>query len=266
MRLNKLGLATGVSILGVLSGSQTSAGEIELSSGIEYFSWREYISSCPETLEERGPRVFIGLEQTNSSYQGWDLGIKGRGYAGLVYYDGFDITCAPLAATTSYFGLSAEAGAIRWLSNESAENSIPRIGLKMGLGFDTWRRSILASGGYSEDYFIGFGRIGLAAAKGENWSAEVGAKYPFSTNEVAYLTGVGYSADARLNPKAEYSFFASVKFVPASGPYTWLFYYDSYRFKESNSVPISGCPVNPCSVYQPTSHQDTFGVSLTFKH
>jgi len=266
MQFNRSVLAAAFTVFTILSESRADDRDFELSSGIEYFSWREYISSCPQTLEERGPRFFVGLDKTNRDYAGWDLGLKGKAYVGLVYYDGFDISCSPLAATTSYLGVTAEADAIRWLNSESSETSFPQVGIKLGLGFDTWRRTILASGGYSEDYVVGFGRLGLAAARGNAWSAEAGVKYPFTTSEVAYLTGVGYSSNASLNPKGNYSYFANLRFQPPESQYTWLIYYDSYRFDASDSVPISACPSTPCSVYQPTSHQDTVGVSLTFNH
>ncbi|MEE8388559.1 MAG: hypothetical protein V3R65_08280 [Acidiferrobacterales bacterium] len=245
----------------LLSGSPLKAADYQLGAGVEYFSWREYIATCPRILEERGPRFFLSLNEVDHEPGKWDYRFQGKVYAAAVLYDGFYQNCAPLTATTTYIGAIAEAGITRWLGEPSPRQRLPQLGINFGLGFDTWRRTIVTSGGYSEDYAIGFARLGLAAKRGKDWSAQAGIKHPFSTYEVAHLQAAGFSSDAVLRPKGAYSYFANIKYQP-SRRYTLLIYYDGYRFNASDSVPISGCPTSPCAVHQPTSHQDTVGFTL----
>jgi hypothetical protein len=243
-------------------GALAQADDSQWGAGVEYFSWREY-TSCPQTLEERGPRFFLGLDGANHEYQNWELSFQGKLYAALVVYDGFTQSCVPLTANTSYIGVTGNASATRWLAEVPLEGRRPRIGIRMGLGLDTWRRTIIASGGYSEDYIIGFARVGFAAEHGNAWTAEAGVKRPVSTYEVARLQAAGFSSDAALRPKGDYSYFASIKYQ-SSPKYNVKIYYDSYRFNRSDTVTIGSCPPSntACSVHQPTSHQDTIGFTV----
>ncbi len=229
------------------------------SAGAEYFLWHEYIGSCPQALEERGPRVFLRYDDANQDNPDWELDWQGEVYGGLVVYDGFNQVCSPLLGTTGFFGASGEADAIRWLS---AQSGWPRFGLGAGLGIDTWRRTLMVSGGYSEDYAIGSARLGLTAKRGEHWSAWAGIKQPFATYEVAHIAATGFSSDASLQPKGVLSYFAKLKYR-FSAKANLAFYYDSYRFNPSDAVTIASCPPSStsCLVHQPESHQDTFGFS-----
>lgn len=240
-------------------GAQAQADDYQWGAGVEYFSWREY-TNCPQTLEERGPRFFLGLDGVNHKNQNWELSFQGKAYAAFVVYDGFTQSCVPLTANTSYIGVAGEASATRWLAEAAPASRWPQMGLRMGLGLDAWRRTIVAAGGYSEDYVIGFARLGIAARRGDDWTAEAGIKHPLSTSEVARLQAVGFSSDAVLQPKGDYSYFASIKYQ-SSPKYNMKIYYDSYRFNRSDSITIGSCPPSniACSVHQPTSHQDTIG-------
>jgi hypothetical protein len=230
--------------------------------GAEMFFWHEYIPSCPQLLEERGPRFFLGYEGRHHDVGDWELGWKGRAYGGVVVYDGFNQSCSPLGGNSNYIGLNGEAEARRWFAEPAPGSSWPRLGIGTALGLDTWRRTISVPGGYSEDYAIGFARLSLEAKRGKRWSARAGIKQPVASYEIARLGAIGFSSDAFLHPKGAVSYFAHLDYrSSASSDVT--FYYDSYRFSPSDSVPIASCPPasSACSVHQPRSQQDTVGVS-----
>lgn len=247
-------------ILLLSSTGLSHAGEGNWGAGVEYFYWREYVDSCPRSLEEMGPRFFTGYDYVSSDYQNWDLGFQGRLYGAVVVYDGFSQSCTPLAARTNYIGASGELSATRWLIGASAINGRPDIGLMAGLGFDRWRRTIVATGGYSEDYLIGYIRLGLAAKQNNHWSLHAGVKHPFSIYEVAHLSEAGFSSDPELQPRAALGYFADIRYRQ-SEKYTIEIYCDSYRFGRSNDVTVSSCPPSytTCAIHQPTSHQYTVG-------
>lgn len=245
----------------VLSGALAQAEDFRGTAGVEYFSWREYIPSCPRVLEERGPRFFAGLEGSVGDHPARDVRLQGIFYAARVLYDGFDQFCQPLMAGTGYLGLTGELDATHWPGAAPSHSRMARFGLNLGLGADIWRRTIIAAGGYSEDYVLAYTRLGLAAKRGDRWTAAAGVKYPFLTHEVAHLRETGFSSDASLTPRGDYSLYANIRYqVP--GRNTFLIYYDSYRFNASDPVSIGACPTLPCSVHQPTSHQDTVGLSV----
>jgi hypothetical protein len=238
------------------------ATQAHWSAGAELFSWREFPTNCSQTLQEIGPRAFIRYDDRKQDSSDWDLSWHGTVYGGVVAYDGFTQTCTPLTAGSSYFGTRGEAAAIRWLAAPAAGSAWPRFGIDTALGADVWRRTIITSGGYSEDYAIGYARLGLAAQRSRNWIVRVGIKDPFATQEIAHLAANGFSSDPLLHPKGTISYFADLqyRFSPAA---QLTFYYDSYRFDASDMVTVNSCPPSgsPCSVNQPRSWQDTFGVS-----
>ena len=240
----------------------TLATQPHWSAGAELFSWREFPTNCPQTLQEIGPRAFIRYDDRNRSGGDWDLSWHGTVYGGLVAYDGFTQSCTPLTAGTSYFGTRAEVAATRWLAAPAAGSAWPRFGIDSALGADVWRRTIITPGGYSEDYAIGYARLGLAAKRGRNWIAHAGIKDPFASQEVAHLAANGFSSDPSLQPKGTVSLYANLAYHFSAASHV-TFYYDSYRFDASDMVTVSSCPPSnsPCSVNQPRSWQDTFGVS-----
>jgi hypothetical protein len=238
------------------------ANDPHWSAGVQLFSWREFPGTCPQVLQEIGPRMFIRYDARKHSGSDWDLSWHGTVYGGFVAYDGFTQTCVPLTDSTSYFGTRGEVDAIHWLAPPATGSAWPRLGVDTALGADVWRRTILAPGGYSEDYGIAYARLGLAAKGERTWIARAGIKDPFATQEIARLGAIGFSSDPSLQPKGTISLYANLRY--RFSPMAHLtFYYDSYRFNASDMVTVNSCPPSnsPCSVHQPRSWQDTVGVS-----
>lgn len=245
----------------------TSADSYEWGVGSEYYSWREFKTDGSRLLEERGPRFFVSLDAFNRESKRWDYGFHSRVYGALVLYDGQTQLGNPLVAETSYFGLDTEIDFTRWLRTRNQGVSGRGWAARMGVGYDFWMRNIIAPGGYIETYAITYARIAAVYQPSRTWSSQLGVKYPFATYETAGITRVGFSSDPILHPKGKASLYASVDYQ-LDEKTRLIFYYDSYRFAQSDLVTVPSCPPpspSPCQVYQPTSHQDTLGIRVNYR-
>jgi hypothetical protein len=145
-----------------------------------------------------------------------------------------------------------------------------RMGLEFvaGLGHNYWERNILPD--QQEDYSLVFVRLGLnldrRAARG--WFGGGGLKLPIYVSENAHFDELGFDQNPRLEPEGRWSLYAQAgyRFSPA---WSLIGYYDSYRFKESESTPfirhpfIEACNLG-CSFRQPQSRMATYGVRLRY--
>lgn len=237
--------------------------------GSEYFNWREYDGSGTRLLEESGPRYFLGLESENAVSPEWVYGLRGRLYLGRVGYDGQTLATPPVAVATDtdYSGWSAELDFTRRFLAEASDTSGDHWGVRLALGFDSWRRNIRDTAtayGYEERYGIGYGRLGAVYTSARGWSVQGGVKLPLVTGETVGWSRFGYD-DPILRPKPDYSLYATASY---RFDQHWSVggYYDSYRFKQSDTEPltVNGIP-SGWSVYQPKSQQDTIGLYLQYR-
>ncbi|HKQ31371.1 MAG TPA: hypothetical protein VJS66_08810 [Burkholderiales bacterium] len=237
------------------------AEELDLRFGIENFRWREYNASGGRLLEEKGPRVHVGVDWRAPI--GNDdkllLDVSGTFYFGHVDYDGQACTlagtCRPYQSDADYLGAQGRVLFVRRFGDVSG------FELFGGGGLDMWQRDIdgdTTVSGAIENWYVFY----AAAGVGSYWrgpavrgNARIGVKYPFYTEEYPD------SYDVTLNPEGRPSLFAQLKFdfMNGSRPSWGLgIYYDSYRFDESDQE-RDGSVI----VWQPESRQETIGVFAT---
>jgi len=247
-------------LLLLLAAGSVQADDLQVTFGSEYFSWREYDGSS-KLLEETGPRYFIGLEAENTQGNDWVYGLRGRLYTGRVDYDGQTMSGTPVTTDTDYSGWSAEFDFTRHFVGTQPSTAVDYWGLKLALGYDMWLRNIRDRGsvyGYEERYDVGYGRLGAVYTTGSGWSMQGGLKLPLFTAEEVGLSRFAGLEDITLKPKPDYSLYASVNYR-LDGRWSVGGYFDSYRFKSSDTDSLYGV------FYQPKSQQDTIGFYLNYR-
>lgn len=246
----------------------TEKPEASVQFGLQNFSWSEYDSTGAKLLKENGTRFAIGAALDNFQHVGSGplYSVNGKIYLGVVDYDGQTQSGLPVTTDVSYFGLNIEAqGGYRFGQ---------RIGLDIfgGLGADRWQRSIAngtasngtTASGYDEYYTIVYGKAGLGffhLLNGWRYLLQGGVKMPFYASEHVDL-GDGVN----LQPKPKPSAFANLQFDFGSGRHNrfgFAFYYDSYRFDESDPELLTFGNVTFLAL-QPRSQMDVYGLRLSY--
>lgn len=248
-----------------------AAESLTLGGGVEYFRWREFAPlTGQELLEESGARYFVNLDASRPIGQGdWVYGFHGRVYSGSPHYDGQYQDGTPAESTTDYSGASAELDFSWHLASRSSADPRRFWSVRYALGVDVWRRNILGPGGYLERYSLIYGRIGFAFEPQQRWGGYFGVKLPLTVDEKVDFSSFGLD-DPRLHPQGDFSLFAQIH--RRVGRYWQVnLYYDSYRFKRSGDVLLTqgGVPVVDINneyvpVFQPESHQDSYGIGLAY--
>ncbi len=245
--------------------------EASIDGGVEYFRWQEFDSRGRRLLTEQGPRYVLEAFLGNRLRQGRLplYGIKLRGYAGDVDYDGQDSNGIFTSSDTTYRGWGAELqGGYRF--PVTATFSLDAL---LAAGVDDWRRDIDNSinanggavGGFTEDYTVYYGRLGLGALWSAGWAdhyLQAGAKRPWSISEDPGALNI------TLSPGEAWSAFVSyeVRFrrLGLGRPFV-RFYYDSYRFRKSSSERVSlAPPFGSGFVNQPETDLDVLGFGLGY--
>lgn len=237
------------------------AAPVDISGGVEHYVWQEYDSGGSKLLKESGQRLFVAVEAENQVSNRWTYGFRGRIYSGTVDYDGQSLTSTAHSTDSDYDGVAITAdftGRFRGMTEEYSD-----WGLRFAFGGEAWRRHIRSQGtvsGYTEEYAVAFGKLGLAYIPAQGWQGEVGAKYPFSVEE-----DVDIYDDVSLSPKGAFSLYGRVGYN-FNQRWSVKGYYDSYRFNASDPEPLTnnGVPVGPEPIVQPESKMDTFGISAGF--
>lgn len=255
-------------LLAVLAAGTAQAGTDRTSIGIgaEYFTWREYGDSGARLLKETGPRVVATLEVDRVQDGRWEYGFRGRLYSAKVDYDGQAMeTGEPVATQTDYSGASMEMTFTRF-GGDGVGGRSPWF-FRFGFGLDAWRRNLLDSGavsGYVERYSTAYYRFGPGYGDSSRWDLWGGIRLPFWTRETVGWSRFGYD-DLHLEPQGDFSLFASLRYRMA--PHWDLHaYYDSYRFKKSDSEAetINGVKTGNL-LRQPESQQDTVGAYVAYR-
>lgn len=261
---------TVATLLFVITLPASSAEQLRVTFGSEYFAWREYTNGS-RLLKETGQRYFIGLRADSDLHNSWNYNLASRIYLGRVDYDGSTMADELHTTDTDYLGWSAELGMMRSFPLAATEHE-SALGFRFGIGYDRWQRKLLDKQnpylgrevyGYTEDYQVGYGRLGAVYSLGGDWELQGGVKIPFYTSEDVGLGRVGYDSDVSLRPKPDYSLYASINYR-LSGRWDLGGYYDSYRFRQSDSVSVTSSGTL-YKVYQPKSQQDSIGLFLNYR-
>jgi len=241
------------------------AMDFRISGGSESFTWGEYDTNGNKILDETGLRHFIAFDADSWIDSQWQSDFGGRVYSGTVDYDGQTQSGTAVTTDTDYDGIQFEAGFNYYPETAGQlDRNSGRLGIRMAVGADNWRRSILGSGGYMENYSGTYGRVGAHFGGAGFWSFNLGVKYPFAVSESVGLKDIGYASDVTLHPQGRFSVYGDLS-LRFSRSWGMSLYYDSYRFAKSDpeSVysPIDSVTYN---VWQPESRMDIFGAKLSF--
>ena len=242
--------------------SNVAHAESSIGGSIENYQWQETITGSPLSPKEAGLRYAVNIKWTQDGDHGLLLGYRGRLYAGRVHYDTFlQSTNAPVATSTQYGGITHEGQ----LSYRTDAN-IYKLDFVGGAGLDTWQRSIDNNGfNQIEDYLIIYLRAGInleKPASGAGWHGAGGLKYPIFTSEDAHLESQGFSSNPILSPGKDISFYAELGYR-VSKRWDIVGYYDSWRFKQSDTV-IASSGGTVYGIYQPESRMDAYGVKVMY--
>ena len=131
---------------------------------------------------------------------------------------------------------------------------------------DSWQRSI-DNNGHSqiEDFFIIYLRGGLNLERPAHVTGLHGGgglKYPIYTWEDAHLDNQGYDSNPTLSPGKDISLYAELGYR-ISMRWDIVGYYDSWRFKQSNTVFASRGGMM-YGIYQPKSSMDAYGLRVMY--
>ncbi len=242
--------------------SAPAAAEMTIQFGTEQFGWSEYSSAGAKLLSESGYRSFMGFYYLQDGADGALLAYHGKLYGGDVNYDGQTQSGTQLTTTTRYAGMLNEANLHYRLKNKPESNYYWDI--VGGVGLDFWTRDLRGTGGYVEEYLIGYIRAGLDfSAVKYGFQGSAGAKYPVSTWEQANLKAKGMAdSDPVLEPGKNITYYASLGYR-FDGAWSVSLGYDGYRFSQSPRAPITINGV-PYTVRQPDSREDIYTLTIGY--
>jgi hypothetical protein len=134
----------------------------------------------------------------------------------------------------------------------------------LAAGADIWRRQFSDSD-QAEDWGVIYARFGaeLGPSQGKpGLIAALGLKYPVYTYENANLTEIGFDQNPTLTPGKDWSAYASIGYR-INGTWSVVGYYDSYRFKESQTVQatLNGTQY---TLFQPKSSMNVLGIQVLY--
>lgn len=242
--------------LGFAWAAASHAAPVDIGAGVEMFNWQEFDASGSVTLKESGPRLFLHFEADNQVSERWTYGFRSRLYSGSAACSGTLKDGSSCLVDSEYDGLMARVdftGRFRRSGGDFSD-----WGLRFGVGGETWRRQYAGAAGYSEDFSVISGRLGVALAPAQGWFGEGGLKYPFAVNEKLTLND-GVS----LKPQGAFSLFATVGYN-FSQRWSLRGYYDSYRFNASDPEPLTAGGVAVGSVAQARSDNHVAGLAAGF--
>ena len=227
----------------------SAAAEIAIGAGFEGFRWKE--STSPEVKED-GLRWALDLTWSQSRAPGPSVEYNVKLYVGNVDYTGALLaTGTPISGETHYRGLQNEF--------RTVYRTVSGFDYMLAFGWDRWRRELSAA--QEEEFDILYARAGVAYSPlREGVIGSLGVKYPVHTRENANLTAAGFTTNPRLRPGKDFSFYGTLGYRVKTN-WDIVAYYDSYRFKESNTVAVTD-GVSTFVVLQPKSKQDQIGLNV----
>jgi hypothetical protein len=244
-----LALAFGTCV--ALGAMSSASADWAIGGGFENFRWKE--STSPE-VKESGLRLTADLTWTQSREPGLSAAYNLKFYVGNVDYTGsLLVSNVPISGETHYRGLANEVQSIYRMP----QNPVDFV---LAAGWDHWVRDLSAS--QKETYDVLYARLGAALNSGTRQGVfgSAGVKYPFYVRENAHLTDIGFQQNPRLRPDGQFSLFGTLGYR-VNGGWDVMAYYDSYRFKQSNTVFVSNGSV-VAGFFQPKSRQDVIGLKV----
>jgi hypothetical protein len=224
--------------------------DISVGAGFENFEWKE---STSPTVKESGLRWVLDLTWSQTNQPGASAQVNVKTYTGNVDYDGATLgTNTPISGETHYRGVQGEVRAIYRTTNA--------FDFVLAGGWDHWRRDLTAS--QEEGWDVLYARAGVAYNQTVRTGvlAAAGIKFPVYAREDGHLTDIGFTSNPRLRPRGDWSFYGTLGYRVSPG-WDVMAYYDSYRFKKSNTVVVSD-GTTLFEVFQPKSRQDTVGLKV----
>jgi hypothetical protein len=234
----------------MMAAASGARADWALGAGFENFRWKE---STSPAVKESGLRWVIDLAWTQSKEPGLSVGYEGKFYVGNVDYTGALLgSNAPISGETHYRGLSNEI--------QSIYRTAGGVDFVLAGGWDRWNRDL--SSAQTESYDVLFARLGASfgAKVQQGMIGSAGLKYPVYVRENAHLTDLGFTSNPRLRPRGDFSFYATLGYRVNAG-WDVMAYYDSYRFKQSNTVAVNN-GTTVFGVFQPKSRQDVVGMKV----
>jgi len=218
--------------------------------GFEGFKWKE---STSPTVKESGLRWAFDLTWQQTREPGVSAGYNVKLYVGNVDYTGATLFGGlPVSGETHYRGLQNEVQAI-YRTPQSV------VDVVLAAGWDHWTREL--SSIQREVYDVLYARFGAAmgGTSKQGFLGSIGVKYPLYARENADFQSIGFSSNPRLRPGRDFSLYGSLGYR-VNPNWDVIGYYDSYRFKQSNSVIVAGAP--GIVAFQPESKQDVLGMKI----
>ena len=237
--------------------SHFAHAEWDIGGGLESYRWIEYPEGFSGTPKESGFREALFVNWTQEREQGLLFAWRAKIYAGTVNYDTFYLT-APYGAVSTKTGYVGAASEGQMLYRTGGPDFLS------GIGLDFWSRDIGNNGNQIEDYSILYVRAGLGLVKSRTdtgFHGQLGIKYPVSTNEDAHLKKQGFTSNPALKPKGAVSGYAEFGYR-INPRFDLLAYYDSWRFRRSDSVTVADTSATLWNVWQPKSNMDALGIKL----
>jgi hypothetical protein len=247
----KRALALAFSTVAVVAGMSGAKADWSVGAGFENFDWKE---STSPSVKESGLRWALDLTWTQSKDPGLSAAYNLKLYTGNVDYTGALLgSNLPISAETHYRGISNEVQSLYRMPSNALD-------FVLAAGWDHWVRDLSAN--QTETWDVLYARLGAnfnsTARQGPFGGA--GVKYPVYVRENGHLTDAGFRQNPRLRPKGDFSFYGTLGYrvTPA---WDVMAFYDSYRFKQSNTVVVSNS-TSLVQVFQPKSRQDVVGLKV----
>jgi hypothetical protein len=246
----KRALVLALSTCAAVAAAADARADWSAGAGFENFRWKE--STAP-TVKESGLRWALDLTWTQSREPGFSVAYNVRTYTGNVDYTGATLGAGtPISGETHYRGLTNEI--------QSIYRTTGGADFMLAAGWDRWNRDLTAA--QTESYDVFYVRLGAAvgAKVRQGLLAGAGVKYPVYVRENAHLTDIGFQTNPRLRPRGDFSLYGSLGYRVSPG-WDIIGYYDSYRFKQSNTVAVTD-GTSLFTVFQPKSRQDVVGMKV----
>ena len=237
-----------------MSAAGAASADWGVGAGFESFRWKE---STSPSVKETGLRWVLDLTWTQTREPGLSAGYNLKFYTGNVDYDGATLfTGVPISGETHYRGMTNELRSFYRMP----EN---RVDVMLAAGWDRWKRELNSM--QDEDWDVFYVRLGadINAGAKEGIFGSLGLKYPVWARENAHFGDLGASANPRLRPGKSLSLYGTLGYR-VNPNWDVLAYYDSFRFKQSNTVavPFPGGVIG--TFFQPKSRMDLLGMKVQY--